>query len=205
MASISVARRRDAGQMRGRRQRGLRQDALDGRVGALARRAAGAIGDRDEVRRQRRQPLDRLPQRSSPSPRPSAGRTRTRRRCGACRGMKRLARMSDVHHATSRVAGDRHQRAGVARQPQRHRDLAVGAGLGRQSSCASPARGPAAVIHCVTVSGAKPSRRWACCSRRNSSSCGAKSTTSRRPPGAARAPPRGWRARRRRGSAAPDA
>ena len=32
-------------------------------MGALAGRAVGAVGDRDEARRQRRQPLDRLPQR----------------------------------------------------------------------------------------------------------------------------------------------
>ena len=49
--------------MRGRRERGLGQDALDGRVRALARRAAGAVGDRDEVGLQRRKPRDRLPQR----------------------------------------------------------------------------------------------------------------------------------------------
>ena len=44
------ARRRDAGEMRRRRQRGLGEDALDRRVGALARRAAGAVGHRDEIR-----------------------------------------------------------------------------------------------------------------------------------------------------------
>ena len=55
-------RRADAGQMRGRRQAGLFQDAGDGRMGALAGRSAGAIGHRDEIRRQRRQPVDGLPQ-----------------------------------------------------------------------------------------------------------------------------------------------
>ena len=45
----------DAGEMGRRRQRGLRQDALDGGMGALAGRAAGAIGDRDEVRLERAQ------------------------------------------------------------------------------------------------------------------------------------------------------
>ena len=45
-----VARRGDAGEMRRRRQRGLGEDALDGRVRALAGRAAGAVGHRDEVR-----------------------------------------------------------------------------------------------------------------------------------------------------------
>ncbi len=55
-------RRADAGQMRGRDQAGLFQDAGDGGMGALAGRAAGAIGHRDEVGAERRQPLDGLPQ-----------------------------------------------------------------------------------------------------------------------------------------------
>ena len=134
-----LARRGDAGQMRGRRQRRLGQNALDRRMGALAGRAAGAIGDRDELRRQRRQPLDRLPQGLLHLLGRWAGRTRTRRGCGGRCGMKRLARSGGVHHATSR-ARQRHQRAGVAREPQRHRDLAVGARLRREAACAAPAR-----------------------------------------------------------------
>ena len=43
------ARRRHAGEMGGRRQRRLRQYALDRRMRALARSAAGAVGDRDEI------------------------------------------------------------------------------------------------------------------------------------------------------------
>ena len=57
------AGRGDAGEMRRRRQHGLGEDALDRRVGALARRAAGAIGHRDEIGLKRRQPRDRFPQR----------------------------------------------------------------------------------------------------------------------------------------------
>ena len=57
-----LARRRDAGQMRGRFERGLLADAAHRRVGALARRAAGAVGHRDEARPQRFEPLDRGPQ-----------------------------------------------------------------------------------------------------------------------------------------------
>ena len=57
-----AARSSDAGQMRGRQQVGLVEDAGDGGMGALPRRSAGAVGDRDEVGRQRRQPLDGLPQ-----------------------------------------------------------------------------------------------------------------------------------------------
>ena len=57
-----AARGTDAGQMRGRGQAGLGQDAGDGGMGALAGRSAGAIGHRDEVGRQRRQPVDGVPQ-----------------------------------------------------------------------------------------------------------------------------------------------
>ena len=57
-----AARGADAGQMRGRDQAGLVQDAGDGGMGALAGRTAGAIGHRDEIRRQRRQPVDGVPQ-----------------------------------------------------------------------------------------------------------------------------------------------
>ena len=57
-----AARGADAGQMRGRQQRGLAEDAGDGGMGALAGRSAGAIGHRDEIRRERRQPVDGLPQ-----------------------------------------------------------------------------------------------------------------------------------------------
>jgi hypothetical protein len=56
-----VARGADAGEMRGRRQRRVGDDALDGRMSALARGAARPIGDGDEVRPQRREPLDRVP------------------------------------------------------------------------------------------------------------------------------------------------
>ena len=59
----------------------LAHDAGDGRVRALARGAAGAVGDRDESRLQRLEPLDRRPQRAPPSSPSWAGRTRRRRRC----------------------------------------------------------------------------------------------------------------------------
>ena len=55
-------RRADAGQVRCRQQLGFSQDAGDGGMGALAGRTAGAIGHGDEVGRERRQTLDRLPQ-----------------------------------------------------------------------------------------------------------------------------------------------
>ena len=65
------------------------------------------------------------------------------------------------HHATSRADGA-HRDARIAREPERHGDLAVGARLRRQRCDAASTSRPAALIHCVTVSGAKPSRRCAC-------------------------------------------
>src|SRR3546814_19209493 len=56
-----LASRLDAGKMRGGLKRRLASDAFDRGVGALAGRAAGAIGDRDEARRERLQRLPRLP------------------------------------------------------------------------------------------------------------------------------------------------
>ncbi len=56
-------RRGNAGQVRGRLELGLAQDARHGRVGALARRAARPIGDRDVAWIERLQPPYRAPQR----------------------------------------------------------------------------------------------------------------------------------------------
>jgi magnesium-transporting ATPase (P-type) len=57
------AGRGNASEMRGGRQRGFAQNALDGRVRALAGRAAGAVCHGYEARGERRQPCDRFPQR----------------------------------------------------------------------------------------------------------------------------------------------
>ncbi len=57
------ARRADAGEMRSRLDRGFADDAGDRRVGAFPGGAAGAISDGDEFRLQRREALDRVPQR----------------------------------------------------------------------------------------------------------------------------------------------
>ena len=63
MSRISPRGAPDAGQVRRGGQRRLAQDARHDVVGALARRAVRAVGDRDEARRERREPLDRRPQR----------------------------------------------------------------------------------------------------------------------------------------------
>src|SRR4029077_20990335 len=52
----------NAGEMSRRLQLGLLQDAGDRGVGALARRAAGAVGDGNIARPQRLEPADRTPQ-----------------------------------------------------------------------------------------------------------------------------------------------
>src|SRR5436190_16616904 len=52
----------DAGQVRGRLERGLFKDALDRAVGPLARGAAGAVGHRHEGWIERLEPVDRGPQ-----------------------------------------------------------------------------------------------------------------------------------------------
>ena len=57
-----AARGTHTSQMRGRGQAGLGQDAGDGGMGALAGRSAGAIGHRYEIGRERRQPVDGVPQ-----------------------------------------------------------------------------------------------------------------------------------------------
>ena len=154
-SSISSRVARDAGEMRGRRQRGLGQDALDGRVGALARRAAGAIGHRDEIRPQRREPLDRLPQRllhllglRRKELERDADRARRRRlaqRLGAWR----------VHSRNLACDGRRSRGAGRARATARRRSCRPMPAPAAATVGAAPTSSPAAVIHCVTVSGAE--------------------------------------------------
>src|SRR6185503_9588935 len=150
-------------------------------VRALARRAAGAIGDRDEVRCERLQALDRFPQDLLHAL--VLGREELERHADLAHARHETAgALSDVHQAAPRLAG-----TAISARASRasHSDTAIFTsepGSGPSCLCITGSR-PAAVIHCVTVSGTKPSRRWAYCSRKNSCSCGAKSTTSRRPPG----------------------
>ena len=124
-----VARRADAGEMRGRRQFGFGEDTLHRRVGALARRAAGAIGDRDEVRPQRREALDRFPERILHLVR--LRWEELERDADADAAVAAGAHEISDHHATS-CARRRENQPRIAREPERDRDLAVGAGLGRE-------------------------------------------------------------------------
>jgi len=57
-----AARRANAGQMRGRQKPGFRQNAGDGRMGALAGRPSRAIGNGHEAGRERCETLDGVPQ-----------------------------------------------------------------------------------------------------------------------------------------------
>ncbi len=166
--------------MRRRRQHGLGEDALDGRVRALARRAAGAIGDRDEIRLQAAQAARSPPTAPAPCPRFWAERTRTRRGCRAARRSHEAARAVALITPPRALPARRARCADRARARARPRSCLPARAA--RFCCRTRSR-PAASSHCVTVSAAKPSRRWACSSRRNSRSCGAKSTTSSRPPG----------------------
>ena len=175
-----IARRADASEMRGRRQRGLGEDALHRRVRALARRAARAVRDRDEIRPQGAKPLDRVPQRALHLV--GLRREELERDVDARMPTWRLARtksptITQLLARTTRARGADRARATATRQSFR-----PSSGSGGSTRCSATSR-PAALIHCATVSGAKPRRRCACSSRRNSRSCGAKSTTSSRPCG----------------------
>ena len=189
--------------MRGRRQRRLVEDALDGGVRALARRAAGAIGHRDEIGRERRQARDRPPTAcfsiSSVFGGKNSNETRMRRAPCACRAGWRAER---VHHATSRDGRRAAMRGSRASQSET-RDLAC-AGSGASVSCVTTSR-PAASSHCVDRLGreAEPAMRMLLAQEFEIMR---REIDDEQPPArrAARARPRASRARRRRGNAAPD-
>ena len=112
--------------MRRRRQHGLGEDALDRCVRALAGRTAGAVGHRDEVRLERREPADRLPQRLLHFR--GLRRKELERDADAARRIAsgETAGAGSVHQATSRVvAGVGERDARIAREPERDRDLAL--------------------------------------------------------------------------------
>ena len=106
----------------------LREDALDGRVGALAGRAAGAVGHRDEIRLQRREPRDRFPERLLHLRGLRRKKFERDVQCGARRRRRRSgwrAAHSSRHLARGRL---RQHDARIAGEPQRHRDLAFRSG-----------------------------------------------------------------------------
>ncbi len=96
----------DAGEVRGRRQRRLRHDAADGRVGARLRAAAGAVGDGDEPRGQAAPAAARRSRAGPRAPPSSGGRTRTTA-AAASRAAGPAARRSAARSASARawVAG----------------------------------------------------------------------------------------------------
>ena len=130
-------------------------------MGAFARRAAGAIGDRNEIGFQRGEPA--IESQSDCSHLRGLRRKELERNAEAARPpVKRLARgIIITPPRVSKVA-----RAGCA---DRGRAIAIPRSSfrpGRQVSWRNTSR-PAPSSHCVTASGAKPSRRWACSSRKN--------------------------------------
>ena len=179
-------------------------EAGDRRVGALARRAAGAVGDRDEGRVERLEPPRRLPQvrlhlrrlRREELERDADRRARPARAGRAWRasGELRVGFLKSVRN-DARVLGD----------PQRDRQLAGFAGRrGRPASTATAARPASARKPSISASG-KPSRRWAKSVRRNSCVMGVEIDDHQPARGRERARGLVQRpGRDRRGSAAPD-
>src|SRR5512135_700201 len=158
----------DAGQMGCRLEAGFVDDALDRGVGSLAGRAAGAIGDRDERRRQGLKPADRLPQ------------------IGL--GLGRFRRLEFEGDFDSALVGDEIVEAHAASARDLASDWASQSftvSLFLPAAIASLASGfnPAAANQPCTSRSENPSRRWAKSLRRNSRSCGAKSAINKRPPG----------------------
>src|SRR5262245_18885722 len=156
-----LARCRYAGEMRGGRQRRLRQNPLDGRVRALARRSAGAVGDRDEVGAQRRKPCDRFPKRRFHLL--GLGWKEFERDVDAARAAILLAALKETartrkqlrfHQATSRATGCASTMRGSRPIQSETAILPSEPGSGARF-CSSTTSRPAAFIHCVTVSAAK--------------------------------------------------
>ncbi len=199
--------------MRSRTQRRFVDDARDGRVRALARRAAGPIGHRHELGRQRCEPLDGRPQLPLPSFPFSAERTRTRRRCRPSPVTGFCFSIYLGHHlrASSEVSGGvcvwRANLRAVQALGRPQRD---GQFVGRDR------RGRRQIAHLSTVSPAsvEPFRTCSCEAEtlvglrlaQELQIVGREIDDQQLPrPAPARAPPRGSPAPDRTGSAAPDA
>src|SRR5579862_282740 len=158
----------DAGEMRGGLERRLVDDALDCGVGALARAAAGAVGDGDKGRLERLQAFDCLPQRLFRFV--GLGRREFER------DVKRARVGDEVFEAHAALAF-------LLLALSASQSFTVSSSFA-PLVMASDATGvrPAAANQPCTSRSAKPRRRCAKSVRRNSSSCGAKSAISKRPP-----------------------
>ena len=135
-----VPRRADAGQMRRRLHRRFANEPRDRRVGALAGRAACAVGDRDESRVERLEPPRRLPE-----ARLHLARLRRKELEGDADGRARPAQRNVLHghQANSASAfGNRSEMIrGSSREPYRDRQLARFAGHGRRRASPEGPRG----------------------------------------------------------------
>ena len=178
------------------------EDALDRGVRALARRAAGAIGDRDEVRLQRREPRDRLPQRLLHLRGLRRKEFERDARCGAAPRAKAAGARRTVHQATSRVGAASAMRG--SRASQSETAILPSGRLRRQSLRARRHRGRRPSSHCVTVSARKAEAAMRVLLAQEFEIVRREIDDQQAPAGPQHAaPPRGSRARRRRGSAAP--
>ena len=139
-------------------------------MGALARRAAGAVGHRHEARSERLQPLHRRPE-----PRLHLRRLgreelegdQRRHRAGTQRLGGEKSR-GEGHDALAKAGASVPASAAMARRAGQR---ATVSGVPGRSRAASGSR-PASRHHAVTSASVKPRRRWACSLRRNSSACG---------------------------------
>src|SRR5262249_37870077 len=183
----------DAGEMRGRGERSLAKDALDGCVGALAGRTAGAVGHRHEIGFERREPGDGFPKglfhllglrrEELGGDADAALGAGAHEAAGARLGIHQATSRSGATAAGAAAADGSAIARRVSRPSQSETAILPSeAGSGASVCCRTRSR-PAAFSHWLTVSAANPRRRWACASRRNSRSWGAKSMTSSRPPG----------------------
>ena len=162
----------------------FRQDALDRARGALARRAAGAIGHRDEFGLAAARAASPSPRAAPPSRRSSAGRTRRKRVILSPISGRREKRNWFIRRSPStRSRGVGNQQAAVAAEPQLDGQLGLGCRRAARNPALSSRSRPASANHSAICRSEKPSRRCACSSRRNSSACGAKSTITSRPAG----------------------
>src|SRR5690606_7460288 len=170
-----ASRGADAGQMRRRAQAGFLQDADHGVVGALAGRAAGAIGDRDEARIERRQAQHAAPQAFLHLRR--LGREELEgdlQRPGTPRGIG--IAVGECHAAS--LSRDGRRATACLRACQMWTVSGWPGSASTGSVCSD-----AASHQARSSASAKPSRRWAWRARSSSRSWGAKSTITSRPPG----------------------